>query len=81
MRYLKNDQYYNSSQGPILFYTGNEGSIWAFYNNSGFIVDTLAKKFGAMVIFAEHRYYGESWPLGNAPDSFKTENLKYLTVP
>lgn len=76
MRYLINDQYYNASQGPILFYTGNEGGIWGFYNNSGFIVDTLAKRFGALVVFAEHRYYGKSWPYGNEIDSMKVENLK-----
>ena len=81
MRYLINDQYYNSSQGPILFYTGNEGGIWGFYNNSGFIVDTLAKRYGALVVFAEHRYYGKSWPFGSQTESLKIENLKYLTVP
>jgi hypothetical protein len=81
MRYLINDQYYNASQGPILFYTGNEGGIWGFYNNSGFIVDTLAKRYGALVVFAEHRYYGKSWPFGTDVESLKVENLKYLTVP
>ena len=81
MRYLINDQYYNASQGPILFYTGNEGGIWGFYNNSGFIVDTLAKRYGALVVFAEHRYYGKSWPFGSDVESMKVENLKYLTVP
>lgn len=42
LRYLVNDQYYDPSQGPIIMYTGNEGDIWAFYNNSGFMTDTLA---------------------------------------
>ena len=81
MRYLINDQYYNSSQGPILFYTGNEGGIWAFYNMSGFMVDNLAKKYGALVVFAEHRYYGKSWPFGTDKESMKMGNTKFLTVP
>jgi hypothetical protein len=81
MRYLINAQYYNASQGPILFYTGNEGGIWAFYNNSGFMTDTLAKKLGALVVFAEHRYYGKSWPFGTAAESMKGANNKFLTVP
>ena len=81
MRYLINWQYYNKDQGPILFYTGNEGNVFSFYNNSGFIVDTLAKRFGAVVVFAEHRYYGKSMPFKTAEKSFTRENVKYLTVP
>lgn len=81
MRYLINSQYYNASQGPILFYTGNEAGIWTFYNMSGFMVDTLAKKLGALVVFAEHRYYGKSWPFGTAADSMKPGNNTFLTVP
>jgi hypothetical protein len=26
---------------PILYYCGNEGDIWTFYNNSGFMTKTL----------------------------------------
>ena len=65
MRYLVDDSNYNATHGPILFYAGNEGGITAFYNNSGFMTETLAKKWGAMVVFAEHRYYGTSMPFDN----------------
>ena len=81
LRYLVNDQYYDPSQGPILMYTGNEGDIYAFYNNSGFMTETLAKKLGALVVFAEHRWYGTSYPFGSEANAKKNENLKYLTVP
>jgi len=64
-----------------LFYTGNEGDIYQFYEASGFVTDTFAKKLGALVVFCEHRYYGTSWPFGSEADAKKTENLKYLTVP
>ena len=83
MRYLVDDQYFrNTSSGklrPILFYAGNEGSIWDFYANSGFMTTTLAEKFGGLVVFGEHRYFGESFPFDQA-DAFKPEYNTYLTV-
>jgi lysosomal Pro-X carboxypeptidase len=55
----------------IVFYTGNEGSIDLFWNNTGFAF-TIASQFNAYVIFAEHRYYGESLPFGDS--SFELDN-------
>lgn len=79
MRYLVNDANYNETKGgPIFFYAGNEGGVYGFYNNSGFITDTLAPEFGALVVFAEHRFYGQSMPVGDK--SFDKENLKLLSV-
>jgi hypothetical protein len=42
MRYLVNDQYWDPETGPILFYSGNEGDIYGFYENSGFMTETVA---------------------------------------
>lgn len=33
-RYLVNDQHWRKNNGPILFYTGNEGDITWFCNNT-----------------------------------------------
>lgn len=80
MRYLVDDTFVDpdSSETPILFYSGNEGDVWTFFDNSGFITTTLAEQLGALVVFGEHRYFGESQPFGD--QSYHRDNLKYLTV-
>ncbi|XP_037232844.1 lysosomal Pro-X carboxypeptidase isoform X1 [Falco biarmicus] len=76
-RYLVADQHWKKNNGPILFYTGNEGDITWFCNNTGFMWD-VAEELKAMLVFAEHRYYGESLPFGN--ESFSdSKHLNYLT--
>ena len=49
--HLSDDYWQN--QGPLFFYTGNEGPIEGYFNSAGFIF-TLALEFNALVIFAEH---------------------------
>ncbi|XP_060659290.1 LOW QUALITY PROTEIN: lysosomal Pro-X carboxypeptidase [Drosophila nasuta] len=82
IRYLYNDSYADKSnvESPIFFYTGNEGDIEWFAQNSGFVWE-LADKLRAVVVFAEHRYYGKSMPFGSDTfNSSKPEHLAYFTV-
>ena len=58
----------------IFFYTGNESPVEVYLNNTGLMWENAAA-FDAILVFAEHRYYGESQPLGNS-----TDRLKYLSV-
>jgi len=83
MKYLVNDTYWSGAKanGPIFFYCGNEGAIELFYENTGFITNTLAKEYNALIVYAEHRYFGNgtSLPFGNKSfDNITT--LRYLTT-
>lgn len=64
MRYLVDTTYYKAG-GPIIFYAGNEGDIYTFFDNSGFMSTTLAQQFNAVTVWAEHRYFGVSMPFGD----------------
>lgn len=77
IRYLINDSYVKDNKSPILFYTGNEGDIELFAQNTGFVW-RAGRTLNAMIVFAEHRYYGKSLPFGN--QSYKDpQHLGYLT--
>lgn len=79
LRYLYNDTFadkYNANS-PILFYTGNEGDIEFLAKNTGFMWKA-AKELKALIVFAEHRYYGKSLPFGE--DSYTREHLGFLST-
>ncbi|XP_064616053.1 dipeptidyl peptidase 2-like [Liolophura sinensis] len=75
-RYLIQDKWWDG-KGPIFFYTGNEGDITSFWENTGLMFD-LAPEFSALVLFAEHRYYGKSLPFGS--QSFDLDKIGLLTI-
>ena len=60
---------------PIFFYTGNESPLEQYINQTGLMWE-LAPKFGARVVFAEHRYEGESLP----PKDLSVDCLSYAST-
>ena len=57
---ITDDRFYQKG-GPVIFYTGNEGAIELFCENTGFAREA-GEKLNAKIIFMEHRYYGKSIP-------------------
>ncbi|ERN02854.1 lysosomal Pro-X carboxypeptidase isoform X1 [Amborella trichopoda] len=78
-KYLLNSEYWDGpkKRAPIFVYTGNEGDIEWFAANTGFLLD-IAPKFRALLVFIEHRFYGESMPFGKGAYKSAT-TLGYLT--
>lgn len=80
-RYLVNQDHWCGPECPILFYTGNEGDIEVFANNTGWMWENAAE-LRAMLVFAEHRYYGKSMPYNIDPTQVRpdeTDKLGYLS--
>ena len=76
-RYLINASFFtNDADGVIFFYTGNESPVTLYAAHSGLMYENAAARH-ALLIFAEHRYYGESWPLGTS--ALSLANMRYLS--
>ncbi|XP_030548563.2 lysosomal Pro-X carboxypeptidase-like [Rhodamnia argentea] len=81
-RYLINSTFWGGPRrnAPIFVYTGNEGDIEWFAQNTGFVFET-APRFHALLVFIEHRFYGKSIPFGGnkAVASSNSSTLGYLS--
>ena len=61
-RYCIYDKYFSGQpDAPVLFYTGNESPVEEYINGTG-LMWTLGPKLKGLIVFAEHRYFGESVP-------------------
>ena len=78
-RYFVNTQYWKAD-GPIFFYCGNEANVELYVNATGLMWEN-AEEHGAALVFAEHRYYGESqMPFYKPGAPLAEQELSYLTM-
>ncbi|KAJ0410123.1 hypothetical protein ATCC90586_001608 [Pythium insidiosum] len=73
-RYFVCDKH-SRKNGSIFFYVGNEADVELYLNNTGLMWEN-AEEFGAMLVFAEHRYFGKSIPFGDQV----TKHMQYLST-
>merc|ERR1711871_1576203 len=59
-RFCVYDGFYDGS-GVVLFYTGNESPVEVYINNTGLMWE-MGNELNALLVFSEHRYFGESIP-------------------
>ena len=67
-----------STAENIFFYTGNEANVELYVNLTGFMWENAAT-FNAVLVFAEHRYFGESLPFPGEPMP-TGDKLKFLNT-
>ncbi|OWF35753.1 thymus-specific serine protease-like [Mizuhopecten yessoensis] len=73
-RVFVNDQFYETPKGPVFLYIGGEGTLNPMAAKAGFPAE-LAKPHGALIVAAEHRFYGASIN----DDGLKLDSLRHLS--
>lgn len=80
-RYLVNATWWRGPPWPIVFYCGAEGNgIDSVFSHSGWVIE-MARELGALMVFAEMRYFGRSAPFGDT-ESFepRADRLGLLSI-
>eukprot|EP01096_Ripella_sp_DP13-Kostka_P014316 TRINITY_DN6430_c0_g3_i1.p1 TRINITY_DN6430_c0_g3~~TRINITY_DN6430_c0_g3_i1.p1 ORF type:complete len:537 (+),score=216.95 TRINITY_DN6430_c0_g3_i1:76-1611(+) len=84
-RYLIYDKYWtnhtssskDSLPRPIFFCPGGEAAVTGGYEHNGYMFE-LGAPLGALLVFPEHRFYGDSLPYGM--DSFNSSVVYTLSI-
>nr|GMD27269.1 lysosomal Pro-X carboxypeptidase-like [Ipomoea batatas] len=76
-RYIVNSKFWGGAQfnSPIFAWLGAETPIDYDPIGVGFLTDN-APGFKALLVYIEHRYYGESIPFGNMEEALRNETIR-----
>lgn len=73
-RLFVNEQFYEAQKGPVFLFIQGEGTLDSKIAKEGFHAE-LAKSVGALIVAAEHRFYGASIN----DDGLKLDSLRHLS--
>ncbi|XP_038641900.1 thymus-specific serine protease [Scyliorhinus canicula] len=73
-RYWVNAELWEHQRGPVFLFIGGEGALTPYSVLAGEHVD-LARKYRALLVSLEHRYYGASIN----PDGLSDQNIQFLS--
>ncbi|KAL6967125.1 lysosomal Pro-Xaa carboxypeptidase [Sarracenia purpurea var. burkii] len=76
-KYVINSDYWGggNSSAPLFVYLGAESALDGDLSVVGFLSDNAAR-FKALLVYIEHRFYGESIPLGTMDKAMANENIR-----
>ncbi|CAK9186786.1 unnamed protein product [Ilex paraguariensis] len=76
-RYVMNSKYWGGPKenAPIFVYLGAEAPLDRDLANIGFLTDNAAR-FKALLVYIEHRFYGQSNPLGSIEKALENDNMR-----
>ncbi|KAH1180857.1 hypothetical protein KIL84_001791 [Mauremys mutica] len=73
-RFWINEEFWHRPAGPVFLYIGGESSLSQFAVLAGHHME-LARKYGALAVALEHRFYGASIN----PDGLRDASLRFLS--
>ncbi|XP_057483914.1 uncharacterized protein LOC130770446 [Actinidia eriantha] len=76
-RYVVNSKYWGgaNTSAPILAYLGAEAPLDGDLTGVGFLTDN-APRLNALMVYIEHRFYGQSVPFGKLEDVLKNDSVR-----
>ncbi|KAF8403130.1 hypothetical protein HHK36_011227 [Tetracentron sinense] len=80
-KYVVNSKYWNgpNNSSPIFVYVAGEWDLTEGDYTS--IVADIAPQYQALMVYIEHRYYGESIPFGSREEAYRNaSNFGYLSI-
>ncbi|ETO33032.1 hypothetical protein RFI_04074 [Reticulomyxa filosa] len=67
------------ANNSIWFYTGNEADVELYINNTGLMWEN-SDNFDSIMVFAEHRYFGQSLPFDSNTQDMDNRYLVFLNT-